>query len=74
MSEQKKQDPIYMMYCGRVTVGEIVTSPIMGEKIKTSGMLLEPYEAVLESEVGDGEKPYLQGVPEDTPGEEWMED
>jgi hypothetical protein len=58
------------MYLGKETVGEIVSSPMIGEKINTSGILLEPYEGIVE----DTGQELFDGVPEDNPGDEWMED
>jgi hypothetical protein len=70
MSEICENKKVNLMYHGEETVGEIVSSPMVGEKIKVSGMLLEPYEGVLEESSED----LFRDIPEETPGDEWMED
>lgn len=50
--------------------GEILDSPIVGEKISTSGMLMDPHEVVLETT----EEEVFQGIPEDHPEDKWMEE
>ena len=64
------RNQVNLMYHGNETVGEIVSSPMVGEKINTSGMLLDPYEGVLEY---TGQE-FFDGIPEDTPDKEWMEE
>lgn len=64
------RNQVKLMYHGNETVGEIVSSSMVGEKINASGMLLDPYEGVLEY---TGQE-IFDGIPEDTPDEEFMED
>jgi hypothetical protein len=59
------------LYKGKETDVELVKGALVGDKIATSGMLLEPYEAVIE---GDGSTEIYGGLPEDNPKKEWMED
>ena len=58
------------LYQGKETDAELVEGTLVGDKIAVSGMLLDPYEAVIES---NGEEIY-EGLPEDEPGKEWMEE
>lgn len=69
MSEIDRNQKVNMMYHGKETIGEIVSSPMVGEKINASGMLLDPYEGVLEN---TGQEMF-DGIPEDNPGDEWKE-
>lgn len=57
------------LYRGKETDAELVDSALVGEKIAVSGMLLDPYEAVIEN---SGKEVY-SGIPEDHPDKEWME-
>ncbi len=58
------------LYRGKETDVSLVEGGLVGDKIATSGMLLEPYEAVIES---NGEEIY-DGLPDDHPEEKWMEE
>lgn len=65
------EDRTKALYKGKETDVELVKGTLVGDKIATSGMLLDPYEAVIE---GDGSTEIYSGLPEDTPDKEWMED
>jgi hypothetical protein len=58
------------LFRGKETDVELVGGALVGDKISAAGMLLDPYEAVIEN---TGDEVY-EGIPEDTPDEEWMED
>jgi hypothetical protein len=69
MSEICANQQVNLVYSGNETTGEIVSSPMVGEKINTSGMLLDPYEGILE----DTGVEVFYGIPFDTVGKEWMQ-
>lgn len=58
------------LYRGKETDVSLVEGGFIGDKIATGGMLLDPYEAVIES---NGEEIY-PGLPDDHPEKEWLED
>lgn len=51
------------------TDADLVQSPIVGEKLSTSGMLLEPYEGILEHT----EEEIFCGIPSNETDPQWME-
>ena len=58
------------LYRGKETDAELVEGALVGDKIAVGGMLLEPYEAVIEN---TGEEIY-EGIPEGETGNEWLEE
>lgn len=69
--ESLMEDRTKALYKGEETDVELVKGALVGDKIATSGMLLDPYEAVIE---GDGSSEIYENLPNDTPEKEWMED
>lgn len=70
MSELDNFQKVNLVIGETESEADLVQSPIVGEKFSTSGMLLDPYEAVLEHT----EEEIFDGIPADETDPKWMEE